>query len=64
MLHLQCHFGQDTLSWARLGATVTGIDFSEKAISIAKELAEELNLDATFICSNVYDLKENLQGDF
>jgi 2-polyprenyl-3-methyl-5-hydroxy-6-metoxy-1,4-benzoquinol methylase len=32
LLHLQCHFGLDTLSWARLGATVTGVDFSEKAI--------------------------------
>ena len=64
LLHLQCHFGLDTLSWAREGAKVTGIDFSEKAITLAKNLAEELSLDARFICSDVYALPENLQGRF
>src|SRR6266480_2729523 len=48
LLHLQCHFGLDTLSWARLGAEVTGIDFSDKAIALAQNLSQELNLDATF----------------
>ena len=56
MLHLQCHFGMDSLSFSRLGATVTGVDFSEEAISEARKLNEELKLDADFICSNVYDL--------
>ncbi len=64
LLHLQCHFGMDTLSWARRGARVTGIDFSEKAIDIAHSLAEELKLDASFVCSNLYDLPENLTGQF
>ncbi|MDP9318920.1 MAG: hypothetical protein M3O94_07585 [Actinomycetota bacterium] len=47
LLHLQCHFGLDTLSWARLGATVTGVDFSEEAIGAARELATELLSKAT-----------------
>ncbi len=55
ILHLQCHFGQDSLSLARLGATVTGVDFSEKAIEKAKEFTEKLHLDATFICCDLYD---------
>jgi len=64
LLHLQCHFGMDTLSWSRLGAKATGVDFSDKSINLAKELNEELNLDAEFICSNIYDLKENLNKKF
>ena len=55
LLHLQCHFGQDTLSWARLGACVTGVDLSPTAIEYANELKQNLNLEATFIESNVYD---------
>lgn len=55
LLHLQCHFGQDTLSWAHLGAQVTGIDFSDEAIKTARQLAEQLNIDAHFIQTNVYD---------
>ena len=42
LLHLQCHFGMDTLSWARLGAQVTGVDFADKAIALAKDLSQEL----------------------
>ncbi|MGD8307202.1 MAG: class I SAM-dependent methyltransferase, partial [Ignavibacteria bacterium] len=64
MLHLQCHFGQDSLSWQRLGAQVTGIDFSEEAINTAKSLNEELNLNAKFICSNIYDLEKHLDEKF
>jgi SAM-dependent methyltransferase len=56
LLHLQCHFGLDTMSWSRLGAKCTGIDLSDDAIKLAKELNEELKLDAKFICCNVYDL--------
>lgn len=56
LLHLQCHFGQDTLSIARLGAEVTGVDFSDKAIGVARQMAEELNIPATFVCSNVLEL--------
>ena len=43
VLHLQCHFGQDTISLQKLGASVTGVDLSDKAINYAKEIAEELD---------------------
>src|SRR5215218_6632110 len=64
LLHLQCHFGKDTLSWARLGAKVTGVDFSEQAIGLARSLSEELGIRARFVCSDVYDLPEVLNGEF
>jgi len=64
LLHVQCHFGLDTLSWARLGAKVTGVDFSEKAIAAARALAEELSIPAEFVCSDVYSLPEVLKGQF
>jgi SAM-dependent methyltransferase len=56
MLHLQCHFGMDSLSWARLGVDVTGVDLSDEAIKEARKLNAELELNAKFICCNVYDL--------
>jgi SAM-dependent methyltransferase len=55
LLHLQCHFGLDTLSWARHGARTAGVDFSEKAIAYARRLAKELSLDARFFCADVTD---------
>ena len=58
LLHLQCHFGMDTMSWAREGAIVTGVDLSDEAIKLAKEINEELGLNAKFICANVYDLAD------
>ncbi len=64
LLHLQCHFGLDTLSWGRLGARVTGVDFSDSAIAAARDLATEIDVDARFICSNIYDLPEALHGEF
>jgi SAM-dependent methyltransferase len=64
LLHLQCHFGLDTLSWAREGAIVTGIDLSDEAIKIAKELSEELNLPAEFICCNVYDSLQYIKQQY
>jgi SAM-dependent methyltransferase len=64
LLHLQCHFGMDTLSWARLGAEVTGVDFSGPAIETARGLAGELGIDARFVESDVYRLREVLQGQF
>jgi len=64
MLHLQCHFGLDSLSWARLGADVTGIDFSEAAINEATRLNDELKMNAKFICCNIYDLKNHLEDRF
>ena len=64
LLHLQCHFGIDTLSWARLGARVTGADFSAAAVELATRLAGELELDARFIRSDLYDLPDALEADF
>lgn len=64
LLHLQCHFGMDTLSWARLGATVTGLDFSERAISRARELARECRLPARFVCADVYRAPEEIAEQF
>ncbi len=54
LLHLQCHFGLDTLSWARLGADVVGVDFAPSAIATARELAERADLQATFVESELY----------
>ena len=62
LLHLQCHFGLDTLSWARRGARVAGVDFSEKAVAHARRLARELALDARFIQADVTDTPSVLAG--
>ena len=64
LLHLQCHFGLDTLSWADRGAEVTGVDFSEKAITLARSLSDELNIPATFVFANVLELPNHLEGKF
>lgn len=64
LLHLQCHFGMDTISWARLGASVTGVDFSERAIERARELADATGTDAEFVCSDVADARAHLDGEF
>lgn len=64
LLHLQCHFGLDTLSWARRGAIVTGVDFSPAAISKANELKERANLSANFIGSDVYEYGIWVQPEF
>ncbi len=66
LLHLQCHFGLDTLSWARQGADVTGVDFSGEGIATARSLADEVGLSqrATFIQSDVEGLPDRLSGEF
>ncbi len=64
LLHLQCHFGIDTLNWARLGAVVTGVDFADEAITQARALSGELNIPATFVQSNLYDAPDVLKGQF
>lgn len=64
ILHLQCHFGQDTLSLARMGAKVTGVDFSDKAIEAANTLANKINTEARFICCDIYSLPEQLNEEF
>ena len=64
VLHLQCHFGQDSISLSRMGANVMGIDLSDKAIEQARILAKELNVDTEFICCNIYDLPQHLNKTF
>lgn len=64
ILHLQCHFGQDTLSLARLGANVTGVDLSDKAIDRARELVVKTGIEAKFICCDLYNLPDHLNGEF
>lgn len=63
ILHLQCHFGQDTLSLARMGAYVTGVDFSPSAIAEAQKTAQQLQIPAEFILSDVLELNLNRQFD-
>lgn len=64
LLHLQCHFGLDTLSWARRGAAVTGVDFSLPAVQAARRLARQAGIKARFIQSNLYDLPDVLEEQF
>ena len=64
VLHLQCHFGQDTISLSRLGAHATGVDFSENAIEYAGNIAQEMNSDTRFICCDIYDLPKHLDQQF
>jgi ubiquinone/menaquinone biosynthesis C-methylase UbiE len=64
LLHLQCHMGQDSLAWARRGAIVTGVDFSQQSIQVARSLNQELGLNANFVCSDVYHLPDMLNEQF
>ncbi|OSZ81688.1 SAM-dependent methyltransferase [Chitinophagaceae bacterium IBVUCB1] len=64
ILHLQCHFGQDTMSLARMGAKCTGADLSDEAIRKATEFNAQLRLDAKFVCADVYNLPNVLTGQF
>lgn len=64
VLHLQCHFGQDTLSLSRMGAKCTGVDFSEEAIKLANQLNNQLKLDAQFVCCNVLDTSDYISEQF
>jgi SAM-dependent methyltransferase len=64
VLHLQCHFGQDSISLERLGAKVTGVDLSDKAIEKAQQLAKACGVDTQFICCDIYDLEKHLNERF
>lgn len=64
ILHLQCHFGQDSISLSRLGSEVVGVDLSDKAIEYARKIASELNSTAEFICCDVYNLPQELDREF
>lgn len=64
LLHLQCHLGLDTLSWARAGARVTGVDFSPVAVARARQIAGDAGLAAEFVEADVLQLPERLSGRF
>jgi 2-polyprenyl-3-methyl-5-hydroxy-6-metoxy-1,4-benzoquinol methylase len=64
ILHLQCHFGQDSISLSRLGAEVTGVDLSDKAIESAKQIAKETKSNTKFICCNIYEIPQHLNEKF
>ena len=64
ILHLQCHFGQDSISLPRLGAVVTGVDLSDKAIIEARALAKTVGVDCRFICSDLFELPDQLNETF
>jgi SAM-dependent methyltransferase len=64
LLHLQCHFGMDTMSFSRMGAKCTGVDLSDDAIKLAREINDELKLDAKFVCCNVYETSEFVKEQF
>jgi SAM-dependent methyltransferase len=64
LLHLQCHIGTDTISWARLGATVIGTDLSERSIDAARRLSEESWTPARFEVAEIYDTPEVIEGTF
>ena len=64
LLHLQCHFGLDTLSWARMGAQCTGVDISPVAIDNAREIQKQTGLEASFHCCNLYDFQAEAPQSF
>lgn len=64
LLHLQCHFGQDTLSFARMGARCTGVDISQEAITLSRKLTKDLHLSAQFTCCNVVDTSAHISEQF
>jgi SAM-dependent methyltransferase len=64
LLHLQCHFGLDTLSWARLGADVTGVDFSRQAIEAARAISRETGIAGRFLECDVYDAASVAEGPY
>lgn len=64
LLHLMCHFGMGTLSWARFGAIATGVDLSDVSIRFAKKLSKEIHIPANFICCDIYNLPNILDKKF
>lgn len=64
VVHLQCHIGLDTLSLARLGADVVGLDFSAEAVRAARDIRDEAGLDAAFVEADVLDAGDVLDPEF
>lgn len=64
LLHSQCHIGTDSVSWGKLGATVTGIDFAPQAIVAAQALSDRMGLDGTFLLTDFYDAPDVLDQHY
>lgn len=64
LLHLMCHIGLDSISWAHRGARVTGVDFSPESIKLARQLAKEVGVPVDFICADVLALPQALPATF
>jgi 2-polyprenyl-3-methyl-5-hydroxy-6-metoxy-1,4-benzoquinol methylase len=64
LLHLQCHFGQDSLSWANKGAQVTAVDISDKGIELGKKLSTELEIPVALVCCNVLETSQHVKEQF
>lgn len=64
ILHLQCHFGQDTMTFSRMGAKATGVDLSDRAIERAREFTTQLELDTKFVCCDIYDAPKHINEKF
>lgn len=64
ILHLQCHFGQDSMSLQRMGAQVTGVDLSDNAIETAQQFNKQLELNTQFVCCDVYDTPNHIDEKF
>lgn len=64
ILHLQCHFGQDSIALSRLGAKVTGVDLSDESIKAAAELAEKCGTATQFLRTDIYELPNVLNEKF
>ncbi len=64
LVHVLCHIGTDTLSWALLGARVTGIDISPASLKYARLLADRMAIDADFIESDILDVPDTVSKTF
>lgn len=64
IFHLQCHFGQDSIELSRMGAIVTGVDLSDKAIDKARWLAEKCGTDTKLVCADIYNTPNHLNEQF
>jgi SAM-dependent methyltransferase len=64
LVHLLCHIGTDTLSWALLGAQVTGIDISSESLKYARQLAQRMGIEADFIEADIMDVKDKVNSKY
>jgi len=64
LVHLLCHIGTDTLSWALLGAKVTGVDISSVALTYARQLAARMKIEANFVQTDIMRAREVVNDKF